>query len=376
MALIQFKDQFRIGNIDTVTNKLPKGNYLLSFDQNSGEYFLTQKEEFVLPKKIYGSSTHIDRWIISYKNNTEKNLGISLEGFKGSGKTIDAQKFCILLGLPVIMITEPYEGSAFINFITNPVFNNCIIFIDEFEKVYSETGSEKWLLSLMDGQYPTRYVFVLTSNIASENPYLINRLNRIKYRKVYDSLDLDIIDEVINDLLVYPEFKESILKFFKYTKLITFDLLVNLIKEINLFKEDALVCGNHLNIIPETMNYDVFLEHNDNLYPQPKVFNFDDNRFILNINDNEFLSKELKLISYIRCNDTTRHCFIIKHNFNSIEIELNLESYINKVGFEACNFTDNNYETQFKDLVKASENKTFKFVLYPSKKSINLLNIL
>src|SRR5690606_38905387 len=308
----------RIGNIDAVTDRLPKGNYLLSFDQSSGEYFLTQKEEFVLPKKIYGSSTHIDRWITSYKNNTEKNLGISLEGFKGSGKTIDAQKFCILSGLPVIMITEPYKGSDFINFITNPVFNNCIIFIDEFEKVYSETGSEKWLLSLMDGQYPTRYVFVLTSNIASENPYLINRLNRIKYRKIYDSLDLDIIDEVIDDLLVYPEFKESILKFFKYTKLITFDLLVNLIKEVILFKEDALVCGNHLNIIPETMNYDLFLEYDNNLHQQSKVFNFNDNVFVFNINNTEFLSKELRLISYIRCDNATSHCFIIKHNFNSI----------------------------------------------------------
>src|SRR5690606_7648864 len=279
-------------------------------------------------------------------------------------------------GLPVIMITEPYKGSDFINFITNPVFNNCIIFIDEFEKVYSETGSEKWLLSLMDGQYPTRYVFVLTSNIASENPYLINRLNRIKYRKIYDSLDLDIIDEVIDDLLVYPEFKESILKFFKYTKLITFDLLVNLIKEVNLFKEDALVCGNHLNIIPETMNYDLFLEYDNNLHQQSKVFNFNDNVFVFNINNTEFLSKELRLISYIRCDNATSHCFIIKHNFNSIEIQLNLESYINKVGFDVCNFTDSNYEKQFNDLVKASKNKTFKFILYPSKKSINLLNIL
>lgn len=230
--------------------------YLLSFSMENG-FFLIEKEDFKIPSKIYGDHSVINRWKKSYEINSEKNLGIILSGMKGTGKTITSQLFCKKMNLPVIIINSSFEGTAFVDFITNPEFGRAIIFIDEFEKVYNidrdrDRDKSEDLLSVMDGNFPTKLIFLLTVNEYKINPYLINRLNRIKYRKHYDSLESEVIEEVIEDMLVNKEHKNSIYDFFDIVGMVTFDLLVNVIKEMNLFKEDALSVGKYLNL--ETVN--------------------------------------------------------------------------------------------------------------------------
>jgi len=263
MYLIQSGSKLSIADIQASYQKLPTGNYLLKVDQY-GRFFLETKEPFKLPSKLYGDHSITERWKKAFNAST-KNLGILLSGLKGSGKTITAQKLCIELGKPVIMVTESYGGPEFLDFLTSPLLGECVIFIDEFEKIFSDTDRSKDLLSLMDGSYPTRLLFLLTVNEDKINPYLNNRLSRIKYYKKYESLDDSIVQEVVDDLLIYPEHREDTISVIDRLPFVSFDLLTNIIKEVNLFNEKASVLVKDLNIIYEAKNYSVSFKNNESV---------------------------------------------------------------------------------------------------------------
>ena len=265
-TLIQNNKTFSLGNITGSHDKLPVGNYSLQHSDRDG-YFLVQQEDFKIPSKLYGDFSFIDRWIKSYQNNSEKNLGILLSGIKGTGKTVAAQLFCNRIGYPTIFITSNYEGPEFEEFISDPKFENSIIFIDEFEKVYERESDTNSLLTLMDGMYRTKLIFVLTANDPSRiNNKLQNRLNRIKYHKLYEKLEDEIIDEIIEDLLIHKEHKQSLLDFIVKFDFITMDVLTSVIKEINVFNEDAMVCASYLNLTEESSYYKVSVIHNGITY--------------------------------------------------------------------------------------------------------------
>lgn len=262
MPVVQTNNRFDCLDITATHEKLPTGNYSLCLDRNTNEFYLTKHQGFVLPPKVYGKHEIVNRWLKSFKHNSHKNMGIILSGVKGGGKTITAQKLCIESNMPVIIINEPFEGVKFIDFLTNPMLGECIIFIDEFEKVfdqnsYHDKNKARDLLTIMDGTYQTKLIFLLTVNKYELNDYFINRLNRVKYRKDYIDLEQEVIDEVIEDILINKDHRDSIKTFFKKVNMCTFDLLVNLIKEMNLFNEDALEVSKHLNLRSEPKTYKV-----------------------------------------------------------------------------------------------------------------------
>jgi hypothetical protein len=266
MSVIKINGKYKLMNITGSYEKLPVGVYTLSYNESNGEYELDEQPAFALPNKIYGNHEVIHRWLKSYKVNSHKNMGIILSGVKGGGKTITAQKFCIESNLPVIIINSPFEGAAFINFLIDPRIGECIILIDEFEKVYNtdnyyDRTKAKDLLTLMDGTYNTKLIFLLTVNTYNLGEFFINRLGRIKYRKDFTDLSQDIIDEVIEDILINKDHKDSIKGFFERVNICTFDLLTNLIKEMNLFNEDAFEVGKHLNLRAEPKQYSVVEEY-------------------------------------------------------------------------------------------------------------------
>lgn len=169
--------------------------------------------------------------------------------------------------MPVIIINEQFYGTEFVDFITNTLLGKCIIFIDEFEKIYNTKAAVTDIISIMDGNFTTNLIFLFTVNeIASVSTYLKNRLNRIKYNKRYTNLDPEIVEEVINDLLINKSYADSIKDFFDAVGMCTFDLLVNLIKEVNLFDEDAFTAAAYLNIAPEPVYFHVRELYNGKWY--------------------------------------------------------------------------------------------------------------
>ena len=111
-------------------------------NRQSGQFFLRERQSFTFPKKVYGNDHEIIDRVLKKYGSVERNLGVLLTGIKGSGKTVTAKKICDMSGLPTLIISEPYHGEAFIEFMTNDEIGDCAILIDEFEKIYNNRDDE------------------------------------------------------------------------------------------------------------------------------------------------------------------------------------------------------------------------------------------
>ena len=60
MSFIQNTDKFSLVNVTATHDILPVGVYILKYTPEDG-FFLARKEDFVLPKKIYGDQSIIQR---------------------------------------------------------------------------------------------------------------------------------------------------------------------------------------------------------------------------------------------------------------------------------------------------------------------------
>lgn len=284
--ILQNNDTYKFVETTGSHTTLPVANYLLRYSELSG-FYLEKKESFTLPPKIYGDLSFTKRWKKSFET-TNKNLGILLSGYKGTGKTITAEYFCQLMNSPVIFITAPFSGAEFESFITNPLLSGSIIFIDEYEKIYNpENNNEEALLSIMDGMYNTHLVFLLTVN----NYYLVsdklkNRLGRIRYGKFYSKLEEDIVNDIIDDLLINKAHKKSIIPIIDTVPRLSIDILVYLIFEMNLFNEPADICASHLNIIGEDVYYKISIIYKGKTYKcDPEFLSFPNSTFYLRVRE-------------------------------------------------------------------------------------------
>lgn len=253
--LIQQNNQFSIVDFTGTHDKLPVGTYRLRQDPKTEEYYLIQTEDFTLPSKLYGNFNHVDR-ILNTFNSGNKNLGVLFIGTKGSGKSIDAKQLCIKSKMPVILIDKGTDHPNLISFLASPELGSCVVFIDEYEKLFSEPKDidETVMLQLLDGATNMRHLFILTCNESrSFNSNLINRPSRIYYRKVYGSLADEIINDVIDAELQYPERKEELLKVLNRFSDVTFDILMSMIKEINLYNESPEDVIKIMNFSPESV---------------------------------------------------------------------------------------------------------------------------
>lgn len=237
-------------------NKLPIGVYTLEQNPMTGEYFLQKANDMKLPKKYYGTYDHyIKRWSKTW-NAIEGNMGIILSGTKGTGKTLLAQKFCIESNMPVIIINRNY-GQSMLEFLQSDTLRDSIIFIDEFEKIINqEDEAITPFLQLFDGSFGTRFCFILTCNEFEISKYLYNRLGRIRYRAHFTGLTDEIIEQVIDDYLINKTWKAPLQAAVLRIGTVTFDILMNLIQEVNIQDEDPLVLLGYLNLKQETQSYD------------------------------------------------------------------------------------------------------------------------
>lgn len=211
--------------------------YELSFNPNRGLYLQKIREKFELPKKIYNMDTDFVRRVIKSFQNTNRNMGVLLTGIKGAGKTITGKIIANELNLPVILITHSYNGIA--EFI-NSIDFECIVFIDEYEKVfpYDERGM---LLTCMDGVQTSakKALYILTTNSMYVNDNLLNRPSRVRYVRKYRDLEKCYITEIVNDLLNNKEHATDTIDVISKLDSITVDLIVELIREANLHEEPA-----------------------------------------------------------------------------------------------------------------------------------------
>lgn len=243
--------------VGDIVSPLPVAIYKLEQAPIIGTLYLTKTDDvFSLPIKIYGVETaFIDRVIKTY-NGTEGNLGVLMNGIKGTGKTLTAKQISNELKLPVVVIKDRFDNTP--DFL-NSIQDNIIVFFDEYEKTYDDYDHS--ILTVMDGVLTTswRKLFLLTTNEAYVNDNMLQRPGRIRYFKTFGDLSLEVIMEVVDDQLINKEFKDEVVKFLANLQIITIDIVTSVVEEVNIHNELPEVFKDVFNVKAMDDVFDVYV---------------------------------------------------------------------------------------------------------------------
>ncbi len=252
--------EYRMREISHQLPALPAAVYKVQEDK-WGFYMIEVSKQFALPEKVYGvQRPFIDRVKRSWAN-TKGNMGILLNGIRGTGKTVTAEMICNELNLPVLIISQTFENNV-TDFI-NELQDDCIIFIDEYDKIYEKYSSA--LLTVMDGvlKRNARIMFLLTTNDDRLNENMYQRPSRIRYIKGFGNLDPDVVVEIIDDKLQHPELRQVTIDFISELSIITIDLVQSIIEEVNIHQESPYEFGDIFNINGTERTFKVTQRHED-----------------------------------------------------------------------------------------------------------------
>ena len=266
MQLIQNGQDYTLANLGQIPDKLPIGTYTLLFDDRNKNYYLHQIDDIKLPKKIYGDIPDFVRRVCIKYDSVERNLGILAIGSKGGGKSLSARAIAASIGLPVIIISEGFDDGDFISFITDPALGNCVILVDEFDKLYDinrhDTDSNK-ILSLLDGPYNTHHIFIFTANeFYRVNHMMKNRPSRIHFLKEFTGLDEDTVQDIGNDLLDNKDWVSELVDISQKMTECTFDTIMSICADSNLYKEPPKTVVKYMNVLIESSQFELFEETN------------------------------------------------------------------------------------------------------------------
>jgi len=253
--------------------KLPVAVYLIG--QSMFGYYLEKIEDkFEFPYKIYG----LERDLINRVKRTyeagNSNLGILLNGIKGTGKTVTAKQICNELGLPVILINQAFENMSNVAEFIADIEQDVIVFFDEYEKIFK--NGDDAMLTIMDGALNNEFrkVFVLTTNNLRINDNLIQRPGRIRYLKTFSNLTLENILEIVDDKLQFPEFKDDTIQFISQLELITVDIVSAVVQEVNIHQEAPANFETIFNVTKIRGSHDVYkvTKGGDGKLKEEKIF--------------------------------------------------------------------------------------------------------
>lgn len=226
------------GEHTNIIDKLPPGVYTLIFNEMRG-FYLEKADDFSMPEKIYSNLDKFTKRVEKTFLDRPGGTGILLSGEKGSGKTLTAKLICVnllKLGIPTIIVNEPYVGNVFNQFIQG-LPQPAVVMFDEFEKVYNEEA-QPHLYTLLDGVCTAQKLYLLTVN----NKYGVaemmhNRPGRIYYNIEFDGLDAEFIAEYCKDNLHDKSHIDGVLQIASAFHTFNFDMLKALVEEMNRFDE-------------------------------------------------------------------------------------------------------------------------------------------
>ena len=245
---------------------LPAGNYVIKEDQ-FGNLYLEHIEDFQPIKKMYGDTIKHTGRIIQTFLDRPNATGVMLTGEKGSGKTLLSKNVSIELakqGVPTIVINAAWHGDKFNTFMQS-IEQPCIILFDEFEKTY-ESEEQESILTLLDGVFPSKKLFMLTCNDKWRVDYhMRNRPGRIYYMLDFKGLASEFIIEYCNDNLKAKQHINTICKIASLFAEFNFDMLKALVEEMNRYNETPQEALRMLNAKPEFdqgTKYEIKVIHN------------------------------------------------------------------------------------------------------------------
>ena len=239
---LQDGNTFSQGSSTTVFHPegLPKGIYEVKLSM-AGFYLSKIAESFTFDYKLYGLNQKFIDYVLKTYENTTGNLGILLDGIKGTGKTVTAKELCNRLQLPVILVQSMGSDTndKLIKYLSTAIDFDCIFFFDEYEKEFKDSSD---VLSFMDGTYNSIYrkVFLLTTNELNVDPNLLGRPSRIRYKKSFGNLSEEVTREILNDILEDKTAIEKVIELTHSMNIITIDLIKAIATEINIHGVESL----------------------------------------------------------------------------------------------------------------------------------------
>ena len=239
---LQDGNTFSQGSSTTVSHPegLPKGIYEVKLSM-AGFYLSKIAESFTFDYKLYGLNQKFIDYVLKTYENTTGNLGVLLDGIKGTGKTVVAKELCNRLQLPVILVQSMGSDTndKLIKYLSTAIDFDCIFFFDEYEKEFKDSSD---VLSFMDGTYNSIYrkVFLLTTNELNVDPNLLGRPSRIRYKKSFGNLSEEVTREILNDILEDKTAIDKVIELTHSMNIITIDLIKAIATEINIHGAEAL----------------------------------------------------------------------------------------------------------------------------------------
>jgi hypothetical protein len=249
---------FRVSSKEAMDlhDMLPAGNYVVKEMPMDGPLYLEMIDSFEIKGKKYGDlNKNTDRILNTFLKRPSAT-GVMLAGEKGSGKSLLAKNLAIEAAarhqIPTIVINAPWVGDKFNSFIQS-IEQPVVILFDEFEKVYDSDDQEK-ALTLLDGVFPTKKLFVLTCNDKWRiDSHMRNRPGRLFYMLDYKGLDAAFIMEYCADNLKksLQKHTEKLCQIASLFGEFNFDMLKATVEEMNRYDEAPEEALKMLNVKPE-----------------------------------------------------------------------------------------------------------------------------